>query len=332
MMAEITDGNSREQILEVLGVEDIETLRMKASALWNANYCDDGAVTSILASSLWLNQDVDFRQETLQRLAETYYASSFAGEMGSKKYTQALQEWVNVQTGELLKDAAFDTQMDSETVMKLIATIYYRAKWSDEFSKGNTENGTFYAADGTETCSFMHQTMDQTYYWGEKFSAVNKSLRESGRMWFLLPDEGVSVDELIQDEETMNFLFSMDNWENSKYLEVRLQVPKFDISSQFDLTGDLQRMGITEVFDSAVADYSPLTTDVEEIALSSATHTARVIIDEEGCIAAAYTQMQYSGSAAPPDETVDFILDRPFLFMITGSDGTPLFIGVVNHP
>ncbi len=29
----------------------------------------------------------------------------------------------------------------------------------------------------------------------------------------------------------------------------------------------------------------------------------------------------------PPEEEVDFTLDRPFLFVITGEDGLPLFVG-----
>ena len=39
-----------------------------------------------------------------------------------------------------------------------------------------------------------------------------------------------------------------------------------------------------------------------------------------------------SGGSMPPDETVDFTLDRPFLFVITGRDGMPLFVGIVNNP
>jgi len=38
------------------------------------------------------------------------------------------------------------------------------------------------------------------------------------------------------------------------------------------------------------------------------------------------------GSAMPPSEEVDFVADRPFLFVITGRDGLPLFVGVVNQP
>ena len=56
--AEQTEGNSRAQLLALLDCPDVEMLRKRACALWNANYRDDGAVTSILAASLWLDEDV----------------------------------------------------------------------------------------------------------------------------------------------------------------------------------------------------------------------------------------------------------------------------------
>ena len=55
-------------------------------------------------------------------------------------------------------------------------------------------------------------------------------------------------------------------------------------------------------------------------------------IDEEGVQAAAYTVITGAGSAMPPDEEVDFVLDRPFAFVVTLSDKLPLFAGVVNNP
>ena len=38
-----------------------------------------------------------------------------------------------------------------------------------------------------------------------------------------------------------------------------------------------------------------------------------------------------AGSPMPPDEIIDFVLDRPFLFVITNAN-IPLFAGVVNDP
>ena len=38
------------------------------------------------------------------------------------------------------------------------------------------------------------------------------------------------------------------------------------------------------------------------------------------------------GSGMPPEDEVDFTLDRPFLFVLTSAAGQPLFAGVVNLP
>ena len=48
--------------------------------------------------------------------------------------------------------------------------------------------------------------------------------------------------------------------------------------------------------------------------------------------AAAYIELPGAGAAAPTDAIIDFILDRPFIFVITSQDNLPLFAGTVNQP
>lgn len=332
MLAELTDGNSRQQILDLLGSEDIEALRQQAAALWKSNYCDDGATTTILASSLWLSDIVDFKQPTLDMLAETYYASAYRGTMGSDEFNKALQAWLNEQTGGLLEEQAAQIELDAETILALATTINFRAKWSSEFSEERTEEMTFHAADGDITCDFMHQGGSDTYYWGDQFSAITKRFEGGEAMWFILPDEGVTAEQLLNDPQAMEFLLHKGEWENSKCLIVNKAIPKFDVISQMDLCDGLKALGITDVFDDAVSDFTPMTEDTDAIYLSQAKHDARVTIDEEGCTAVAYTVMAACGSGMPPEEEIDFVLDRPFLFAITGYDDLPLFVGVVNQP
>ena len=332
MLAELTEGQSRDQILELMGVENIDALRNKAASLWNANYCDDGSVTSILANSLWLNEDVSFQQSTLDRLASVYYASSYRGQMGSASFDRQLQDWLSQQTGGLLEEQAQDISMTPDTVMALASTVYFRAKWSAEFSESSTTEEVFHTPAGDISCDFMHQSSTRNYYWSEQFSAVSLSLRESGSMWLFLPDEGVNVQALLTDENVTRLLFDLDSWTDSRFLIVNLAMPKFDVSSDLRLKGSLQAMGITDVFDPSVSDFSPMTRDAEGIYLSQADHAARVAVDEEGVTAAAYTVMATAGAGEPPDEEVDFVLDRPFLFVITGCDGSPLFAGIVSQP
>lgn len=332
MLAELTDGSSRQQILDLLGHDSIDTLRAQARALWNANYSDDGMLTSVLASSLWLNEDVPFVQSTLDTLADTYYASSYQGEMGSAKLDQALQAWLNDQTGGLLEEAAGQVRLEPETVLALATTVYYQGRWAQEFNPANTAPDTFHSPDGDVKCDFMHSSSSNSYYWGDQFSAVGRSVLYGGTLWMVLPDEGVSVDQLLADPEAMEFLLSNGEWENQKYLRVNLSMPKFDVSGQLDLIQGLQAMGITDVFDPAVSDFTPTTQAAEDISVTQATHAARVMVDEEGLTAAAFTVMANGGSGMPPEDQVYFTLDQPFLFLLTSSQGQPLFAGVVNQP
>ena len=252
--------------------------------------------------------------------------------MGSDDYNKVLQSWLNEQTGGLLQEQASGVSFDPDTILALATSIYYRAKWSEEFSKSRTIEGTFHANTGELTCDFMHRSDSDTYYWGEQFGAIELPLRESGCMKLLLPDEGVSPEDLLQDEEAMNFLLGSGDWENSKFLIVNLALPKFDVSSDLDLNASLQALGVTDVFSPAAADLSPAIQDADGVYLSRADHAARVTVDEEGVTAAAYTVMMEAGAAEPPDEEIDFTLDRPFVFAITARSGLPLFVGIVNAP
>ncbi len=334
MLAETVDGDSRQQILTLLGADSAEALRSQASQVWNASYCQDGAVTSLLANSLWLDEDVNFKQETLETLADHYYASSFWGQMGSPELDERLQAWLNEQTGNLLKEQSSNLHMTDDTLVALASTIYYRAKWFDEFSKSNTKEQVFHGNQGDMTCDFMPERGTGPLDWGDKFGAVCKSLQESGGMWMILPDEGVSVEEVVMEDQLMDLILSGTGggWENQKFLTVNLAMPKFDVASNINLKDGLMNLGVTDVFDGSRSDFTPLTEDMEGIFLSQASHGARVMVDEEGCIAAAYTVMAAAGAAMPPDETVDFVLDRPFVFVITSDSGLPLFAGMVKKP
>lgn len=332
MLAELTGGSTRQEILDVLGADSIEALRTQAKAVWNAHYRNDGMTTSILGSSLWLNQDISYVPETMKILAENYYASSFQGEMGSEDFKKALQDWLDTQTGGLLQDQIQGLELKPETVLALATTIYFRAKWQTEFSPEATTPGTFHALTADLTCDFMHSSTENAYCWGENFGAVGLPLgNDGGTMWIVLPDEGQDVETLLNSQETMEFLLSKGSWQNQKRLTVHLSLPKFDISAQQDLCQGLHNLGLSEVF-TGTGDFSPMTGKDSGYILSQATHGVRVAIDEEGVTAAAYTLMALAESAPVVGDEIDFVVDRPFLFAITSSDGLPLFVGIVHTP
>lgn len=328
MLAECTSGESRSQILSLMNATDIETLRTQAGQVWNANYCDDGAIKSVLANSVWLSDSLETNSGTIGTLAKSYYASAHSGEFGSDEMTQAIRGWLNEQTGGMLNDAVSDVAPDASTLMALYSTLWFKGRWDNEFNKQLNDTRTFHAPSGDVQAEFMNQSFDRSYYWGEDFGAVKQPFVSGCDMWLILPDEDKSVSDVLDSGNYLSLLTDGYDYENSRTMKVNLALPKFDVTSTIDLREGLTELGITDVF-SENADFSELCSS--ELYVNSARQSARVTIDEEGCTAAAFTEMLLCGSACQPEniQEIDFVLDRPFLFVITGLDGQPLFVGTV---
>lgn len=334
MLAELTGGSTRQQLLDALDADSIEALRKTAHDVWNANYTNDGATTSILGSSVWMSSDFDYKKEATEALAQYYYAASFAGSFAKKQYVDAMAAWVNAQTGNLLADAVKGMELPPAAVFTLLSTVLFRAKWKETFQSSKTAPGTFYAPQGEETVDFMHsETEHGRYYWGAHFGAVELPFKEGGSMWFFLPDEGYTPADLYTDPEALELMDmagdwqAVSDWKKQKYLKIRLSLPKFDVASDLDLSDALSALGITECFGEN-ADFSPLTEN-GGIYVSGVKHAARVAVDEEGVTATAFTAVIGAGDAMPPEEEIDFVLDRPFAFVLAGTDTLPLFEGAV---
>ena len=124
----------------------------------------------------------------------------------------------------------------------------------------------------------------------------------------------------------------MNNLQKAKHL---LESENYTcVVCQEDLREGLTKMGITDIFDSTVSNFAPLT-DTPALYVEKVNHAARVAIDEEGCIAAAFTVIAvYGNGGMMPNELqeIDFTLDRPFIFVVSSRDNLPLIAGVVNEP
>lgn len=329
MLAEIEQGQARQELLTLLGAKDLAELRSICQDLWNAHYFEEESAIGLLASSVWLNDQVDYREEPLQILAENYNASSFQGKMGDGAYTKALQEWLNAQTGGLLKEQIQNVSMDPRMVVLLATTVYFNAEWTDDFNESSTTEQTFYGTKGEQQAAFMKKNETKIYFEGEHFGAVTQGLRGGNTMYFILPDEDSSVEQVLQSADFNSLMQKGYEYEQRRAAQIRFAAPKFDISSNLDLKQGVAAMGAPSALNAAAADFSPLTN--EKIESISASHAARMLIDEKGCLAAAYTVIEACGSAMPPEEIIEFTLDRPFIVLLMRENGAPMVAGVVNH-
>ena len=122
----------------------------------------------------------------------------------------------------------------------------------------------------------------------------------------------------------------------------------FKYEDKLKLLEDLNRLGITDVFDAEKADLtnmSILSNDSQnKLYVSDSIHKANIDFSIEGIKAAAVTSFVVSASAAPsfcnfdylfdvPVEKVDLTFDKPFMYLIRDKEtGEVWFVGSLYSP
>lgn len=332
MLTETVSGQTQSQLLELLGLSSVEQARAAASSLWRSLYAESAYGKTTLANALWLNEQVSYRSETVDRLADDYFASVYRAPMGDKATDAAIAEWVNENTGRLLEEAAAGLETTPQTVMMLLSALYFKQEWADEFQTGATCEDLFTSSAGAEQrVDFMHATHEARFVRGEGYSIASLPFKDGTAMTFLLPDRDAALTDVMGDEDALRDWLGAQQNEQATFGEVHWSVPKFDVSSDLELVDALRSLGVEDVFDDTRADFSPLT-DLSQVAVTRVKHAARVKLNEDGCEAAAFTAIMAEASAMMPESlpSCEMDLDRPFAFLITGVNGMPLFIGCVN--
>lgn len=336
MLAEITDGSTRDEVLSVLGSSDIETQRDRAQTLFVTNYTEDRKGNVIPAASLWVNSDYPYKNETIDSLAFNYFAESYLFDGYDSGSSARLQKWLNDKTRGLLEDSVDDVELTPETILNLCTTLYFNGKWYSEFNEMMTEEMTFHSPDGDIQTDFMYKKSDSSLYLGSNFTAVVHSFENNnGSMYFILPNEDAAVDDVLASDEYLDFVFNAQlGYEfDDYYAIVHERIPKFDIQSDIFLNDALENLGISEAF-ADDGDFSNLIPEDYQVSIGKVQHAARIKIDEEGCEAAAFVVEPAVGAGpyTPPPEEVYFTADRPFIIVLKSSTNQPLFMGVVNNP
>src|SRR5262249_24167598 len=120
-----------------------------------------------------------------------------------------------------------------------------------------------------------------------------------------------------------------------QHSEVIVSLPKFTVSSGFEMSNVLSKLGMASAFDRNRADFSGMNGSGEKLFLSAVLHKTFVDLNEEGTEAAVATAVMAKGGSKQQKATEPFTFraDHPFVFLIRDrrTDGSP-FIGRVTNP
>ena len=333
MAAEGARGETQGELLALLGAQDATDMRRTAQELLSSLEVRGETGEIALADSLWLGEQderVRFYEAYLDVLRDSYGAEARSVRFGDPAAGAQIAGWIREKTREKVQVSEDAMQFDGDTLAVLINTVFLKDSWREPFNEERTEQGTFHRSNGKpKKVDYMRRTdRNGTIVRGDGFLRYALPLNEVGRMVFVLPDEGVSLESLLGSPEKVTALLRDGEEKNA---DVDLMVPKFRFQDRTDLEEILQSLGVRTCF-TGMADFSGMT--------NTPAHVSRVLqesyigVDEKGVEAAAYTLVALAKSAAIPveREKIDFHLTRPFLYAIESRDGTVLFLGTVAEP
>lgn len=254
---------------------------------------------------------------------------------------QIINRWVEDRTKDKVKELIPSGFLSDRSRLVLTNAIYFKAGWMNAFEPSRTKPAPFHLLGGTTMQTpMMHNNLDARFADHATFSMVELPYESHElAMIILLPKKKDGLRDLEKTLTVKNLATWMTQLGPHT---VDLKLPRFKMTSKFELSDRLKEMGMRDAFDQR-PDFSGMAGPDEldaaglkkQLYISAVLHKAFVEVDEKGTEAAAATAviMNAVESVPKPSPPATFHADHPFVFLIRDQrSGSILFMGRVVNP
>lgn len=313
MAADGADGDTLNEILSAMQCASTDEIAADISSYIHS------------ANAAFASDQVELRQEYIDRLNAAYGAQWFAID---ENVLENANEWAYQNTNGLI-DPLLTQQPDAETGLILINAVAMDADWQSPFYESEVEKDVFHSASGDIEVDMMHKSAYMDYIERDGVQIVRLEYANSElAMYVMLPQENgmQALLDALCEQGSDYFALEM-GWR-----EVRLGLPKIDVSDENSLNESLNALGVETAF-GIEADFTGIS--ATPLYISDIFQKARISIDEAGTQAAATTVVVMPMMAAAPsdEEPAEMLVNRPFAFAIVDEEcGSVCFAGVIEAP
>ena len=277
---------------------------------------------------LWCQEGLPVNDKAVKEIAPFFNASVNAIDFAGSNAKGRIDDYVGNASHGLVRKLNFE--LHRETAALITDILYFKAQWSIPFDSYDTKERMFYGTREKRKVPMMKQTGKMFYYDSPVSQRVRLDftcLAADGRgysMWIYLPREKHTVGDVLREKWDDGFRMFGER------TEVRLSLPRFDVSADTDTDKIFRKLGLACLFESP--DIIPRC--VRNLKIEKILQQARVSVDENGTEASALTAC-ISILTGPPSEFSEPVVmnvNRPFLFeIVEDSTNTILFSGVINN-
>jgi len=328
-------GTTRDEMNEVCGFGNVgatpEEFASTFASLSGILFNENNGYTLQEANRLFGDDDYKFLQPFMDTLENNFNAPLEQVDFGNTEETRMyINDWVAENTNQKILDLLGPDSIDASTLLVLVNAIYFNALWETQFNAANTAEGTFYVNPKREVqVPMMQVTANFSVSRDNPLNCDVVKIPYAGRnvaMYIIMPPSGMNALSEMEENLTGDTLReTLDSLPEE--INMRLFMPKFQITHQQSVKEALQGLGMNLLF-SRAADLSGMD-GTNRLFAGDAIHQAFVDVHEEGTEAAAATAVTITYKSARPSININ----RPFLFVIQEeSTGTVLFMGRVENP
>jgi serine protease inhibitor len=320
-----------EQALELAGLTEAEINASYHSLIDLLSGLDRKVIFEI-ANSIWYREGFPVAPAFVT-LNQTFFdAVVRALDFADPGAAGTINGWVDSKTHGKIPEV-IESPIEPAVVMFLINAIYFKGDWTWQFEADKTEDRTFHlSGGGSVEVPSMQLAGDLPVFTDEELTAVDLPYGNGFySMTVLLPGEET-------DLETMIAGLDAARWQGivaglAEHAVGLLQLPKFKLEYKIQLKEVLSALGMATAFSPGQADFSRMVTSPLDLFISQVIHKTFVEVDEEGTEAAAVTVVVVELTSVGPDQKLNIVVDRPFVFVLRERlSGTILFIGKYLGP
>lgn len=319
-------GATEKQMLALIGNRKEAIQQLIASTPMNDGARGDGLSLHI-ANSIWINDRLTVKQLFVDQNSKLYQANVERADFSLPETLSRINGWVNEKTAGRIPTILDRIARDDE--MFLLNSLYFKARWFSPFDESMTKPGNFEDSEGNKiSVPMMHQDYAEfglretkQYRTAELGYALSRFT-----MRIYLPSNGNSIKDVIDLVGDIDYRSESASYRHGR---AKLQLPRWKSEASYLLNEPLKRLGMTDAFDGSKADFSGMSE--QRLTITKVIQKTFISVDEKGTEAAAATAIGMSRSIPP--KIPDFVVDRPFVFVIGDTKtGCVLFAGVISDP
>lgn len=328
MIANACDKSTEQSIIDFMECNSLENINSVSKKLMRFLPDKSNKAVLTLANSVWHKADMIPSEDFKDRIARYYFGEITGVDFGTNEGVERINRWCRENTADVIEGFK-PNNFSKYTRIVCLNSLYFAGEWREHFDTKDTKKQVFHGITEDAEVDMMYKEADMRYSENEKWESVIIPYEGSNHMIVFLPKSGTEVTELaasINDDD----IFAATK--KGELASVRLSMPKFDTKSATDLTKVIDHLGI-QCKSNDIAGFSGTITEQSmELEIKYMQNTS-ITTDETGTVAASVSAGVVNDTALPATKTVDFTLDRPFIYMIRNTTtGSILIAGRFAQP